>query len=64
MTLQAITGFSGTPMNGFDGYNMVFRYARHCSVIIKNAIHGKGVNILTSRKLNSVPRGRDRRIFW
>ena len=29
-------------MDGFDGYNI---YARHCSVIIKNTIHGKGVNI-------------------
>ena len=41
-----------------------FRYARHCSVIIKSAMHGKGVNILASRKPNWVPRGRDRRIFW
>ena len=47
-----------------DGYNSFFRYARHCTVIIKNAIHGKGVNILASRKPNLVPRGRDRRIFW
>ena len=47
-----------------DGYNMFFRYARHCTVIIKNAIHGKGVNILASRKVNLVPRGRDRIICW
>ena len=51
-------------MDGFDGCNMFFRYARHCSVIIKNAIHDKGVNILASWKPNWVPRGRDRRIFW
>ena len=50
-------------MDGLGGYIMFFfRYARHCSVIIKNAIHGKGVNILASRKPNWVPRGRS--IFW
>ena len=51
-------------MDDLDGYNMFFRYARHCSVIIKNAIHDKGVNIFASMKSNSVPHGRDRRIFW
>ena len=51
-------------MDGLDGYNMFFRYARHCSVIIKNAIHGKGVNILAGMKSNWVPHGRGRRIFW
>ena len=50
-------------MDGFGGYNMFFRYATHCSVIIKNAIHGEGVNILASSKPNWVPRVRDRRIF-
>ena len=50
-------------MDGFDGYNMFFRYTRHCSVIIKNAIHGKGVNILASKRPNWVSRGCDRRIF-
>ena len=41
-----------------------FKYARYCSVTIKNALHGKGVNILANRKPNWVPRGRDRIIVW
>ena len=50
-------------MDGFDGYNVFFRYARHCSLIIKNAKHGKGVQILPSRKPSWVPRGRDKSIL-
>ena len=42
---------------------LCFLDVRHYSVIIKNAIHGKGVNILASRKPNWVPYGSDRRML-
>ena len=43
---------------------MIFRYARHCSVIIENVRHGEGVNMLASRKHNWVPHARSMRTLY